>query len=139
MGQVTEGEDRRVHALVLRATEEETTFALVRCTRTPEVQTSAQLFARVRAAVTTWARSTAAGRAACDDSDGDYNVGDLAHDLGDRDLRRLLEQHGVLELDVDVYSYEEPLADWDFDDYLVQPGDGAVSPEAKPCGPRRWP
>jgi hypothetical protein len=119
----------RVEALVPRVSDEETTYAVVRCAAGPRVSSAADLHRRIAAAVTAWVRRSAAGREAYRRSGGDYNVGDLAGDLGDPDLGRLLRAHGVRDLTIDTFSAADAPAGWTYDTHLVD----AAGPDA-PAG-----
>jgi hypothetical protein len=108
-----------VTALVLRDSRDEMTWAVVSCKRTRLVYSANQLLNRVQAAVSEWVRTTDAGKNVYEDSGGDYNVGDLANDLDDKDLRRCLESQGLFHVDIDVYSYDDAAVLWSFDTHLV--------------------
>ena len=112
-------DEERVQVLVPRDSHEETTFTLVRCAKGERVSDAADLHRQVTAAVTRWVRQTESGREAFERSSEDYNVGDLAGDLGDPDLTRLLLTQGVRDLTIDVYSSGDAPSAWAYDTHLV--------------------
>lgn len=122
MGQVTQGSQRRIQTLVPRISRDETTFAIVTVRQTADVKTARQLVSRIQAAVTAWMQNTPEGKDALDETCHDYNVGDLANDLGEPSLSRYLEAQGLLEVEIEIYSDEDYQDNWSYDTRLFQAG-----------------
>jgi len=87
------------------------------------VSRAADLYRQISAAVMRWVRQTESGQEAYRQSSEDYNVGDLAGDLGDPELTHLLVAHGVLDLTIDVLSSDDAQGDWTYDTHLVDAGE----------------
>ena len=119
MGQATAGRDALIQALVIRGSRDETTFAFVTVRRTPDVHTARQLLQRFAEAVTAWVRNTKEGREAYEQCSQDYNVGDLANDIGQHSLCPYLKAQGLLDVKIDVYSDDDFQDNWTYDTRLV--------------------
>jgi len=83
------------------------------------VHLASQLLKRFVEAVTAWVRNTQEGKEAYDQSDQDYNVGDLANDIDQPSLAPYLEAHGLLDLEIDIYSDDDFQNNWTSDTHLV--------------------
>lgn len=108
----------RYSVIVRRDSSEEQTYAIVSAT----VNFKHHLFMfKVITAVTEWVTTTKAGHEAWEHSSNDFNVGDLAGELGDQDLERLLEKRGIRDMTIDVNS-SPPIpvsVVWSFDQVLA--------------------
>jgi hypothetical protein len=108
-----------------RVSRDETTFAVIDYAGVER----ANLKQAVQLAVTAWVEHSESGRQAFDNASEDFNVGDLANELGDPALRAELKKQGVTNLAIDVYCDDMPTG-WEFDDLLVlddRSGSGAAS------------
>jgi hypothetical protein len=99
-----------------RVNRDETTFAVVEWSGVPR----AKLLEALRSALTQW-RETAGGRAAWQESCGDFNIGDLSDAPYEREpLRDILVRHGITYLNVETYCDCEPVWGWNFDTALME-------------------
>ena len=121
MGQATEGDQTRVRALVLRSSCDETTFSIVTARKTQQVWCARQMVHAFCDAVTAWVQNTPEGRKAYEESDSDYNVGDLANDIDDRALAPYLAAQGLRDVEIEVVSDEDFQNNWTFDTHLIDP------------------
>lgn len=112
--------DERVQCIVFRDSTDETTFAIVSCRRHPSLTSGNALRNAITRAVTEWV-VTGEGRPMWDYSSGDFNIGDLSTcDYAGGTLGKLLEKHGVVELDIEVFSREGAEKNWSYDTVLCE-------------------
>jgi hypothetical protein len=97
-----------------RISRDETTFAVIEYAGVDR----RDLKQAVQRAVTTWVRTCESGRDAFDNVSEDFNVGDLANELGDAALQAELKKHGITHLAVDCRCDCMPTG-WEYDDLLV--------------------
>ena len=97
-----------------RISQDETTFAVVEFAGVDRID----IKRAVQRAVTAWRKHSETGRQAFDNASEDFNVGDLANELGDSVLRSELKKQGVTHLAIEVYCDDLPTP-WEFDDLLV--------------------
>lgn len=99
----------------------ESTVAVVSCQKFHTVQTVEDMQKAVIKAVTEWVKTDPGGRTAWEQSERDFNIGDLALYVGwecDKDLRRLLVQNCLVGFQVEATETDTPV-DWVFDTILV--------------------
>mgnify|MGYP003406004441 CR=1 len=105
---------------VRRVSHEEITFAIVRCTATDKVPNVSHVRRAIEAAVTEWVKTTQDGKDAYNRSAADFNVGDLStEDYQSGELNRILREHGIDDLDIEVEANQHPQTDWTYDMHLV--------------------
>ena len=124
----------------------ERTFAVVHATVSDEWAIKSQgpggpgmLFkADIEEVLTRWAVETEEGRAAWEGSSCDYNIGDLAGELGGDPpdvassfIRRALAAKGIMGLSIDTWQPDQDDDSWAFDDILMDEGKIQEADEAK--------
>lgn len=119
----------RVTAVVQRDSRDETTMAFVSCKKTEEVQYASQLYERILKAVTAWVQDTHEGREAYEESGRDYNIGDFAADCGGHIVETLLQEYGIIDIEVELFCIDDFQSNWTYDMALVgeavtEAGDG---------------
>lgn len=105
--------------LIARNSHEENTFAEVTFMPRGDVIDSASLKQALVRALTTWVRTTDAGRDAWKHNNGDFNIGDLASEdySSVSALGECLRAENVDLVDIKTYTSDETA--WEFDDVLV--------------------
>jgi hypothetical protein len=106
----------RGRVILPRVNREETTFAVVEWAGD---FLPSELLKRVKRAVSRWVANTPEGMAALEDSDKDFNVGDLSNCDSDPTLIPYLQAEGLTFLDVNCFSYDGPAYGWEYDTVLA--------------------
>lgn len=107
-------------AIVVRASPEETTFAVVTATTWgPDPLTDAEFIKVLKTAITEWAYTTGPGMSAWEASSEDFNVGDLDNEQYDPELIQILRVHGITYLSVTPHSMHDVNNHWTYDTVLV--------------------
>ena len=109
--------------IIPRVSRDETTFAVVEFAGVPREQ----LKEAVQRAVSDWIEHSEEGQRAYDEANKDFNIGDLANELGEPNLMVLgadvlqgaLRMQGFNYLAISVYSSCDPTYGWEFDDCLA--------------------
>lgn len=94
---------------------------LVVCfTHAETLRSAAEVLSAFKNGITEWIKTTKEGREVWDDSSDDLNIGDMAGYEYDRDLRTILQKHGILSWEIvfeltesNQVSYDEVLANAD--------------------------
>lgn len=102
--------------IVKRESYEENMFAVVRWSGSC---LEADLKKRITQAVNDWIQTSDEGQLANENSNDNFNIGDLSACTGDKELASILALYGIVDLEIDVFSDERP-GDWAFDDLLNQ-------------------
>lgn len=110
----------RVVAIAIRDSIDEDTSARVSCLECEAVETADDLFAKLRQAVGEWLSTTASGKLAWAESEGDFNIGDLSLRDEEPELQPILEKHGIQELSIDICIQESrnQFFRWAYDAHL---------------------
>ena len=76
----------------------------------------------IRQAATRWALQTFEGIKAWDDSEEDFNVGDLGRHLADTRLVALLRTFGIHNLEIEALRLSDAFSYWDYNTTLITDG-----------------
>jgi hypothetical protein len=113
-GQEDKGNVMNDRMILPRVSRDETTFAVVEYAGVDRLD----LKSSIQRAITAWVKNSDVGRRAFQETDGDFNVGDLANELGDPALTAELAKERITHLTVETYCDVMPTG-WEFDDHLV--------------------
>lgn len=102
------------HLLVINRPWEPGTSIVLECECSASEE---ELRKRFVLAITAWVRFTHEGSQTYSDTEGDFNVGDLAAWEGTESLTRTLERHGITKLSIRTLSSK--CYDWEFDTILL--------------------
>lgn len=112
--------DHNVEFLVVRVSTSELTFAKVMATVTDENLThEANFLGALRKALTQWACDTEEGRMAWKQSSYDFNVGDLAGEVGAESMQPCLEKVGIKRINIGIETSDNRCVAWNYDTVLV--------------------
>lgn len=118
---VKKDKESLIRVLVMRESNDETTFAVVSAQVTRNVFDAASLRDALTEALTQWCNCANEGREAWEESDHDFNIGDLgSRYLGCESLQPYLNNAGVEELEIaierDIFTCQ-----WVYDTVLMDP------------------
>src|SRR3990167_3681955 len=100
--------------VALRHTSDEVTIALVKAEIRPDVSNET-LLTLIQHAVTSWVQTTNEGRRAWEESDEDFNIGDLVSYYKNPELRSLMLGTGLWITNIETLVDLTSLGNWDFD------------------------
>lgn len=110
---------KRVQTVLMRASHEETTGAIVSCKETKDMPSVTKMLEAIRKAVTDWVKVTKSGQSSWTESSKDFNIGDLSFCFSDKDLKKFLHRYGILDLEIWTFMSLEKSGGWTYDTVLV--------------------
>jgi hypothetical protein len=111
--------------IIPRLSNDESTFAVVTVDLMEQaidagLSGATTFLAALKDTVTEWVKTTDSGRKAWEESDENFNVGDLANENLEALNELFMERHAAFITDIDVFSQDGNTGDeWAFDDVLV--------------------
>lgn len=112
--------EHNIEFLVVRASTSELTFARVMATVTDErLMREFTFIDALKKALTQWACDTEEGRKAWKQSSYDFNVGDLAGEVGAESMQPYLEKVGIKRINIGIETHDNRCVAWNYDTVLV--------------------
>lgn len=110
--------------VVVREANDEATLARIEASVTnPELVYEKNFLRALIKAVTEWVKSTEDGKSAWEGTRHDFNIGDLADEIGDEALERCLKHEGIRYMSIQIETNDHRCRHWTYDTVLADEGE----------------